>query len=1094
MKCLDTFPFGGPTPARVSRVGTLCISMLAASTVSLFAESKYRIDIDSGDAGEMLLELSLQTERSIVFNPQEVEEITTAAVKGDMLPSQALAHMLDGTGLTFDEDVETGAFAVVRLETNLTELSGGNPTVPTNADPNQRGKNKVKKKNPRLNSFFKGLLSLAVASAPQVAAQDDENEEEDQIYSLSPFVVDASGDTGYVATHTLAGSRLNTRLADTPASISVFTRELIDDLAITDTFDAVEYALNTANDFEETTDVQTGNFLAGDDIRVRIRGLPNSIKARNFFRWNIRSDSYNTERIDFSRGPNSVLFGRSKAAGIINTSTKRAQFRDFNTVTARFDDQEQVRLALDLNRVLIEDKLAVRLNLLSDDRETWQDPSSFESKRGHIASTWKILESENAATTLRAEFEISETDQIRVRPWGVFDGFSVWEENGSVLDGEARGSRPAGTGTVWNNAVLLYTQNGPTAGSLVDWEDMARSNGSTSLSNGTGIGGKASFDFDQFPEDKAVWGPGSLMDQDYETFSAYLEQRFGKLNLELAYISITRDNFNTRPINWNSPIRVDVNEQLPDGSPNPNAGKFYVEDQARYNDSHDFREGFRATAAYELDFSESEASWLGRHHFAVMFQNEQQEGKNIAFREVNLTPINTSLRNRRNWITRRTYLDFDTPGGDTFHLDYRDNPVPTQSITLYNNGNAPVEGTVTPGMYQHNYSRSRSEFDTLLFGLQSSFWENRVIVTYGLRNDEVDTWGQTRLIAPSGERVGSQLSDGPTSFQEGDTSSYGAVFHATPSVSFFFNHSDTFDIQSGRDLGDNLIPNMDAETDDFGIRMSLLDGKLVFTATAFDTIGNDQINLNKGNVRSLIRNLLESDALIDDPAAQAVDMSITDENVRDTVDSASDGYEFELVGNLTDQWRISANYSITDSVTTDRAPRTVAFVRENESVWLAVPGDTPTTDSDKNFAEKIQEIEDALLFETNQNGFRQFGDSKYRANITTNYDFASDSTLKGFSVGGSLRWRSGPDISRFLGDDGTVSSTYSRGDDTSVDLRLAYRTKIRNDTMGWRIQLNIQNALDDDDILITRTDVDGTPVRYRFKDPRKFILTNTLEF
>ncbi len=1041
-----------------------------------------------------MLTIAEESDAAILFSKEIVKGVRTQAVRAYLSLEQALDIMLEGTPLEAVPVSETGAFAIVGRKE-------GKPAIAAISGEAQDSTYKTKPDNLEMNTKKNLLAVLRTALATAVVggsvaahAQDDIDETEDEVYSLSPFFVDASGDTGYVATHTLAGSRLNTRLADTPAAVSVFTRELIDDLAITDTFDAVEYALNTANDFEETTDVQTGNFLAGDDIRVRIRGLPNSIKARNFFRWNIRSDSYNTERIDFSRGPNSVLFGRSKAAGIINTSTKQAQFRDFNEATLRFDDQEQTRLALDLNRELLEDKLAVRINLLRDDRETWQDPSSFESTRGHIATTWSILRSDNAATTLRAEFETSETDQIRVRPWGVFDGFSVWEENGSVLDPEARGARPGGTGTVSNNAAIVFTQNGPTAGSLADWEDMARSNGSTSLSNGTGIGGKASFDFEQFPADKAIWGPGSVMDQDYETFSANLEQRIGKLNVELAYISIARDNLNTRPINWNSPVRVDVNEQLPDGSPNPNVGRFYVEDQARENVSHDFREGYRATAAYELDFRDSEASWLGTHQFAVMFQNEQQEGRNIAFREANLTPINTTLRNGRNHIKRRTYLDFDSPGGDTYHLNYMDNPVPTQSITMYNNGNTPIEGTVTPGMYQHNFSRSKSEFDTLLFGLHSSFWENRIIVTYGLRNDEVDTWSQTRLIAPSGERVGSQLSDGPTSLQEGDTSSYGAVFHATPSVSLFFNHSDTFDIQSGRDLGDNLIPNMDAETDDFGVRVSLLGDKLVFTATAFDTVGNDQINLNKGNVRSLINELLESDALIDDPAAQAIDARITDENVRDTVDSASDGYEFELVGNLTDRWRILANYSITNSVTTDRAPRTVAFVRENESVWQAVPGDTPTTDPDMNFAEKIQEIEDALLFETNQNGFRQFGDSKYRANITTNYDFASDSNLKGFSVGGSLRWRRGPDISRFLDGSGLVTDAYSRGDDTSVDLRLAYSKKIRNDSVTWRIQLNVQNALDDDDILITRTDVDGTPVRYRFKDPRKLILTNTFKF
>jgi outer membrane receptor for ferric coprogen and ferric-rhodotorulic acid len=41
---------------------------------------------------------------------------------------------------------------------------------------------------------------------------------------LNPFVVNTSTETGYAATNTLDGSRLNTALRDTPAAISVFTK------------------------------------------------------------------------------------------------------------------------------------------------------------------------------------------------------------------------------------------------------------------------------------------------------------------------------------------------------------------------------------------------------------------------------------------------------------------------------------------------------------------------------------------------------------------------------------------------------------------------------------------------------------------------------------------------------------------------------------------------------------------------------------------------------------------------------------------------------------------------------------------------------
>jgi iron complex outermembrane receptor protein len=66
---------------------------------------------------------------------------------------------------------------------------------------------------------------------------------------LDPFIIDTSRDVGYVAENTLAGNRLNTRLADTPSSVAVFTREFLDDLAISDMKGLVQYTLNSEVDY-----------------------------------------------------------------------------------------------------------------------------------------------------------------------------------------------------------------------------------------------------------------------------------------------------------------------------------------------------------------------------------------------------------------------------------------------------------------------------------------------------------------------------------------------------------------------------------------------------------------------------------------------------------------------------------------------------------------------------------------------------------------------------------------------------------------------------------------------------------------------------
>ncbi|MES2692817.1 MAG: hypothetical protein V4773_05035, partial [Verrucomicrobiota bacterium] len=68
------------------------------------------------------------------------------------------------------------------------------------------------------------------------------------VVEMSPFSVNTSQDVGYSAENTLAGSRLNAKLRDTAGSVSVFTKEFLDDLAITDLSRLLEYTVNSEMD------------------------------------------------------------------------------------------------------------------------------------------------------------------------------------------------------------------------------------------------------------------------------------------------------------------------------------------------------------------------------------------------------------------------------------------------------------------------------------------------------------------------------------------------------------------------------------------------------------------------------------------------------------------------------------------------------------------------------------------------------------------------------------------------------------------------------------------------------------------------------
>src|SRR5690349_14825373 len=155
------------------------------------------------------------------------------------------------------------------------------------------------------------------ASAPFASAGQEEPIE------LSPFTISTNQDRGYTAQSSLGGSRLKANLKDVASPTSAFTAQFLEDIAATNIDDLAPYMLST--EFDNSEDAGNQNRLNATSKPLRVRGINGSGSISiNFFKSSYRIDSFNTERIDQSRGPNSVLFGLGDPGGIINVSTKRA--------------------------------------------------------------------------------------------------------------------------------------------------------------------------------------------------------------------------------------------------------------------------------------------------------------------------------------------------------------------------------------------------------------------------------------------------------------------------------------------------------------------------------------------------------------------------------------------------------------------------------------------------------------------------------------------------------------------------------------------------------------------------------------------------
>jgi catecholate siderophore receptor len=172
----------------------------------------------------------------------------------------------------------------------------------------------------------------------------------------------------------LAGTKFSEKLVDTPRTVTVLTKEILDDKNATS---LKEVARTTAGVTLGTG--EGGNafgdrfFIRGFDVRndIFVDGVrdPAVSIRENFF----------TEQVEILRGPASSFAGRGTAGGAINIVTKQATDRNFYKVETTFGTDQTKRVTVDVNQVisptlslrtggLFQDANVAGRNYVTDDR------------------------------------------------------------------------------------------------------------------------------------------------------------------------------------------------------------------------------------------------------------------------------------------------------------------------------------------------------------------------------------------------------------------------------------------------------------------------------------------------------------------------------------------------------------------------------------------------------------------------------------------------------------------------------------------------------------------------------------------------------
>ena len=229
------------------------------------------------------------------------------------------------------------------------------------------------------------------------------------VYRLTPVTVMAARSRGYAAARTTSATRTDTPLRDVPQSVSVVSRDVIDDQAMQGIADVARYVPGiTMGHGEGHRDAPTirGNSSTADFF---VDGLRDDAQ---YFR-----DLYNVERVEALKGPNALIFGRGGGGGVLNRVSKEAQWAPIRAFTAEGGSFDHRRATLDLGQAFGAGA-AVRLNGVYEESGGFRDAADL--KRYGLNPTVALGLGER--TTLRAGYEYFSDDRTVDRGIPSFQG------------------------------------------------------------------------------------------------------------------------------------------------------------------------------------------------------------------------------------------------------------------------------------------------------------------------------------------------------------------------------------------------------------------------------------------------------------------------------------------------------------------------------------------------------------------------------------------------------------------------------------------------------------------------------------------------
>lgn len=808
----------------------LVLAALASAAWAATPAAKRHYELTSGDAATTLRQFVEQSGEEIIYIVPRVRGVKTHAVKGSFTAREVLERMLANTVLVVVQDKKTGALMIQPANTDAPNSPPGPPPHSPSPSDTPTDKTPGTMKPKKTSTWLASLFALAAAldplsaqsttdqktkpSAEEIRRQElaakatraDKDEPAIPVV-LSPFEVVADS-RGYYQGNTMSGTRINSKLEDLGASISIVTKQQMTDFGLLDFNDIANYEAGTegTGNFTDYSFNRNGqqisnvSFNPGQSNRLRGVGAANTTIGNFETSGRVPIDPLNIESVEISRGPNAAIFGIGTASGNVNTVPTSANLQKNKVqVSTRGDSFDGYRVTLDINQVLIPQVLAVRGSLVRQYDGYSLKPSGTKTDRYNAMARYRPFRN----TMFTASYNTYEFAGNRPNSNTPQDLLSGWVKQGSptfnavnetiTINGVTRARTGADTSayTSTPSSAQIYVDRGG-----IGWWGVSNTTlgttpltqapvASGNLPNGQAVNSRL-FLYDNLPDpenlrnqplfqrfpavaDKSIydWSHTNLYNLNRQRDKAHfasvlfdqvlLDTPRQLLALQLGWFHEDGSRYTRQQMGGDSRagavfgFTVDINETRLNGTPNPYFKRPYLPVSWPYDSTSVIdRNTYRSQVAYKLDLTgeKSWLRWLGLHQVSSYYEFKKFATRNKS--------VIDSIVSDHTWLPRPTIKsNVGVAGGfyryyvgDTngLNLDYTPQPF-NYGTYSYNYGGPTVAGNAATGFQTEAVQLGSAAFNISGGGsneLRIQKAQGAILQSHFLGGRVVTTFGERR--------------------------------------------------------------------------------------------------------------------------------------------------------------------------------------------------------------------------------------------------------------------------------------------------------------------------------------------------------------